>query len=329
MQTLLLTVAKSTKADGGRTIKESAGQECHDLNNLAPCNCSTKMQHHIDLQLYGKRSHILNCNRIPLANVSNILKRVPAREWPALDFHLSPSDANKSISADVLGNHTVVTIHLTCPFPNYSLQFNPNAFRSSNNSLLELFENQCDLGHFNFDFLFGFNQFRAISFNQTHQHLQLANRTGIPPNLDSLAILNVARDFKQWTTFPNLSQGLKVLVFDKNDINDVEMDRFLNWTLKTSADTLQYLALNENNLTRIPRQLSNFKSLKSFSLSNQKSAISSIAKGSVIFSCEDYLGYRSLRLSGNRIASIQPGAFQGCFIIINSFPKIFITCSDF
>ena len=88
------------------------------------------------------------------------------------------------------------------------------------------------------------------------------------------------------------------------------MDRILNWALKSSAKTLELLDVSGNNLTKIPRQISSFKEIYNIMLDNQKTAISILpTNGSFLFPKNHSILFISA--AGNRIASIQPGAFQG------------------
>ena len=59
-----------------------------------------------------------------------------------------------------------------------------------------------------------------------------------------------------------MSRTLGGLYFYGNDIQDAAMDRWLNWAVQYSGDTLNQLDIYENDLTLIPRQLSSLTNLK-------------------------------------------------------------------
>ena len=275
-------------------------QNCPNKQNYSPCTCG---------ETYDGYS--ITCNRVPLANISSLFKQNTAAGWGNLFLKLSPTDVNKTIPADLLGNHTVATIQLSCPTSNYFLTIDPNAFRSSRNSAeLYSFIN-CDMNRLDFQFLSGFEKLTSLYFTEI-KNAHLLNWTTLPTlnNLKSLTFgFSAAGDLNRWMTFPKLSRGLVQLNLIENNINDVEIDRILNWTLKTSAHTLEYLNLNRNNLTQIPRQISSFTKIKRISFVNQNTGISLISNGSFSFSVNHFLYI--VDLNSNKIASIKPGAFQG------------------
>ncbi|EFX61242.1 hypothetical protein DAPPUDRAFT_340376 [Daphnia pulex] len=88
------------------------------------------------------------------------------------------------------------------------------------------------------------------------------------------------------------------------------MDRILNWTLQYSADTLETLLLDQNDLTDIPWQFGvpSFSKLYSLSLDEQKRGVLSIPTDSFYIIPDEYL-----YVAYNSLTTIEPGAFQGDF----------------
>ena len=98
------------------------------------------------------------------------------------------------------------------------------------------------------------------------------------------------------------------------------MDRILNWTVQYSANTLETLILDENDLTIIPLQLrsSSFPKLQYISLNKQSSGIPLIPSGSFHVISPNY----TLSVDSNDIESIEEGAFQGNSLFIPEFNLI-------
>ena len=282
--------------------------DCPKGINLSPCHCIYDQTFHLSPTLVA-------CNLVSMINVTHVFERIPAMQWPALVLRLTSSDENRTIPADLLGNHTTVGVRFVCPHHGYPLRLNRNAFRSSKQLIEFLYVDECDVGQLNFNFLAGFDKLWVIAFTHT-QNNHLANWTIMPPlcNLASLYIRNATRnDLNQWTQFPNLTRGLHDLCLDGNEINDVEIDRILNWTLKTSANSLEYLSLERNNLTKIPRQISLFTKILFVRLDHQKTDIQIITNGSFRIPAHNYIIVSQFSAKNSNISSIQPGAFQGIF----------------
>ena len=278
--------------------------------DYSPCRCTTN-------SLGG----ILLCDKVSLANVSNIFKRTSPVNWYQFHLNLSPSDFNKTIPSNLLGNHTAKFFGLKCPAPvqqkqNYLIKIHPNAFQSPKSADLKdhysSFEiDRCDISQWNLNFFSGFDRFAALYIGNA-SNFHLANWTSMPPlpYLSHLYIANGAIELNQWANFPNLTVGLLGLHIFDCEINDAAMNRILNWAVKTSANILA-LDLFGNNLTKIPHQISSFKKIEYINLGNQKTTIPTLsANGSFAFPKNHSISY--IVAPGNKITSIQPGAFQGC-----------------
>ena len=291
--------------------EEQSNEKCPNNEDYSPCQC-----------FVFKSYYSLTCDKVPLANVSNIFKRTTPVNWIEFDLGLTISDFNKTIPANFLGNHTAKFFRLYCPAAvqqkqNFLIKIHPNAFRTPKSVDIERYYSSsfeiegCDISQWNLNFFSGFHRFVALHIiNASNFHL--ANWTSMPPlpYLSHLYIAKGAKDLNQWITFPNLSVGLQGLHIFDCEINDAAMDRILNWALKTSANTLESLDISGNNLAKVPHQMSSFKKIRSINLSKQKTTIPSLsANGSFAFPKNHSISFISA--AGNRIASIQPGAFQG------------------
>ena len=227
------------------------------------------------------------CYRIILTKVSNVFKRTPTAELEKFSIYLLPADRNEVIPRDVLNSHRVRNIEITCDdSANFYLRVDPQAFGSSRNTTRSIHFYHCDMSRLNFDFLTGFHQIHYIWFPRT-LNIGLANWASFPllPSLERFSI-SYSTGLNEWTTFPKLGRGLNRLELYSNDIQDAAMDRILNWAEQHSADTLEQLKIDGNDLQNIPRQLgfpALFSKLQYLHLGSQKNGISVIPSGSFYF----------------------------------------------
>ena len=168
---------------------------------------------------------------------------------------------------------------------------------------------------FSWLFLAEFNQLEKITIHHS-LNVQIFN---LPP-LTSLIDLHIRRStgLKSWTHFPLLANGLTRLVIEYCELNDEEMGRILNWIQSgPSNDTLLYIDLSGNALTRIPRQLHVFPHLIDIILEHQKEpGFSTISDLSFV------VPIRILNLQSSHISDIEPDAFKGLNFLksMNEFP---------
>ena len=225
------------------------------------------------------------------------------------NLRLSSEDANQTIPADLLNNHSAKLIQIYCPSSDYFFSLDPQAFLSSNYTMETIKFYNCDISLLDFYFLSGFEQLSGVYFSGM-SNVHLANWLSFP-SLPNLVDFNMyfSTGLNEWTAFPNLARGLSALLLYSNEIQDAAMNRILNWAAKYSADTLQTLRLNDNNITKIPVQLqvaSPFTKLQILSLQTQKTEIPLIPRGS-FYAIPPFI----LAASSNGIANIKDGAFQG------------------
>ena len=155
------------------------------------------------------------------------------------------------------------------------------------------------------NFLSGFNKLEELRF-------YAANNFSVfqyLPTLLSLQYLDVTscRGLEQ-IAFPDLSPAkLKALSFDSNKISDQTADEILTKLVASnSADSLEFLNLNGNYLTKIPSQVGSvFPQLKTAHIGANN--ISYIPSSSVTIAYP----LESLYLGTNGLKTIESGAFQG------------------
>ena len=223
---------------------------------------------------------------------------------------LNPSaDATNTISlpADFLGNTSVSFIDISGYYFNSSLVIDPLAFHSSHNSLVKFFVSNFDFSlQKDFNFLNGFNKLKHLSISRI---VNLTAFQYLPPLMPSLQKLEVDRcpEINQ-IAFPDLSPTkLKRLYLYSNEISDEKADSFVaKLAASNLADSLDWLDLVGNSLTRIPNQVGSiFPKLNYIFLSGNN--MSHIPSSSVTFAYP----LRELILYGNGIKTIESDAFRG------------------
>ena len=281
---------------------ENSSDDCPDRQNFSPCHCQKT-----DFKFSAM------CIEVPLATVTRIFKQIRAVDFDSFYFGLSPSDENKTIPADFIGNHTRIRhVILQCNPKSESLSLDPQAFRSSKNYTERLYLEGCNMSRTNFkNILNAFNakKLMEIGFSQS-SNVDLINWTSITPLTNMTALYFAgSHGLTGWKNFPNLTKGLEKLELQNNFLHDEAMDRILNWTLKFSANTLESLFIQGNGLTKIPWQISKFKKISVLAFEDQREkGIPIIFNGSkALF----FHGQPKICAKRNKIIEIQPGALQG------------------
>ena len=281
--------------------------------DYSPCLCIKSSQH----------SDTIFCMGISLTDISGVFK-AKTKHWHRIHLVLSKQDANKTIPADLVSDHDSTEIVFQCPSPNHLLKMDPKTFQASQNSASIFYSGGCDLSQLNFKFLTGFEKLAVLYFNAT-QNFHLIDWTTLPtlPQWRELHV-ELSTDLNKWIKFPNVTHegGLKRLYLDTNAIKDATMDRILNWIEKSSAKSaniLERLSLNENYLTRVPRQIKRFTKMKKLTLDSQKVGIHSLAYGAFHFSNSTTATFSA---KYNKISKIYPGAFKGAMSFLVLFNRL-------
>lgn len=275
------------------------GDKCPGAEDYTPCTCQ------------GCRgTWRLTCDGVTANELRDVLRKTTVTVFQAVDISLSKesSAANlEDIPMDVLEGKRASSIRLACSAREHQLRVDAEAFASTKQSTNRFEINHCDLSKLNLTFLADFNEITSFNLiNSTHVHLALPSL----PKLRNLTSwfgisycsgLNELRDYP-----PPLAAGLGVLYLTKSEMNDDAMDRMLDWILSSSKDTLWAIHMNDNHLTRMPKQLSSFTQLSTVHADGN--AISVVSTDSVVFTGSTLI---SLSLHNCKIELIQPNAFKG------------------
>ena len=269
---------------------------CPNWNDFAPCTC----------EIEGKK-FVVKCKQISPEKIHQTFKKTASADIDRIEL-LDP--IGYFIPKDVVATNWAAKIILTGSEnnpENYCPEIHPEAFRSSSNVTEEFAINWIDMSQMDFSFLVDFNELRILRiYNSINAHLSNL------PSLLNLTELHVryTAGINNWThNFPaRLPSGLVSIIMQDNTLNDEAVNRLLNWILNgPSRNTLRYLFLSGNTLTRIPRQLKSFSNLADISIDRQKEPGFGFL---AFFSLPSSI--RFLNLSSNYITGIQPGSFQGC-----------------
>ena len=292
--------SSSILSDGKENVVGQTRANC--VQDYSPCSCKV---------VYDNQSAVL-CEDVSLETVREVFQRVNDPEIFELELFKLGGDTNTfSVPLDFLGNTTVTSyILIDCiglsGNSNPNLVIDPSAFRLSQNSLAKFTVRYCDFGlQKDLNFLSGFNKLEELRF-------YAANNFSVfqyLPTLPSLQYLDVTscRGLEQ-IAFPDLSPAkLKALSFDSNKISDQTADEILTKLVASnSADSLEFLNLNGNYLTKIPSQVGSvFPQLKTAHIGANN--ISYIPSSSVTIAYP----LESLYLGTNGLKTIESGAFQG------------------
>ena len=288
----------SPLADDKETNGGETKADC--VQDYSPCSCSL-----------NSNNKTVTCNGISVQTIHDVFQRVSDPEIYELKWTrpLPNNETNTiSVPADFLGYTSTGRIYIECNTENrLNLVIDPFAFRLSQNSLAQFSVRFFDFGlQTNFNFLNGFDKLEELSF------FSINNLTAFQylPPLPSLQniFISYCPEISQ-IAFPDLSSAkLKKLELNYNQISDDKADEIVAKLARSnSANSLAWLDLWGNSLTRIPSQVgSAFPELERFNLNNNK--IVNIPSASFTF-VSRYLDY--LGLYQNRIKTIESGAFRG------------------
>ena len=303
----------------GRQVAAQQQDSCPNYENYSPCVCS----------YITNLGYSITCEGVSLLDISDAFNRTTGADLYFVDLYLSAFDASPEngeimIPSDLLGyRHSAAKIYLNGPrrlLRNYFLKMDPNAFRSSKDMAQTFGISDFDIGRLDFNYLSGFGKLSCLTFGAL-SNVGLADWTSLPP-LPSLNNLDFSEspDLNDWAIFPRLTRGLEIMSLSYNEIRDSPMENILNWVISNSANTLQSLDIYGNNLTNIPRQMSSFSNLIEINVAFQKTKNLSISTGS--FSLSSQVSRIDAQYCG--IENIEPGAFQGNFIVVIITLYVFI-----
>ena len=293
---------------GAWIVDQAVSQiNCPNREDYSPCTCEFTDE---------SQEYSITCSDVPLVDIVGVFNRTTPADLNSFDLYMS-QESSQDIPANLLNNHrvnSVIDLHCQSKNRNNLLRVDPDAFRSSKNVTKSFALNFCDISQLEFNFLNGFDTLSTLNlFTVANIHLaDWAQSFPTLPSLNNLVIYN-STGMNDWTTFPRLSLGLVNLFLSANQLSDDSMDRILNWTLEySSSNTLMSLFVRKNNLTRIPAQIPNFKSLMYLDMADQVSGIPSILSGSLNLAS---LLVLTLDLDGNNISKVEPDAFNGNLVV--------------
>ncbi|KZS13262.1 uncharacterized protein LOC123472400 [Daphnia magna] len=297
------------KSASGRNIEWWASDKSISQNadrnpcveDYSPCNCN-------DNPSYGLE---ITCEGVDVLVVRDIFSRTTTNDLFSFQLTVpSPTGGNViSIPADLLNGKRAGNILLNCPFPDWQLAIDADAFRPSSGLTFFFFTAGCDLTLLDFaSFLDGFLSLATIFISQSSNVQGIQNLPALP-SLDQL-IVTYTTGLEKVTDFSGLGNvQLRRLLLNGNQLSDQMADNILNSVASSSsaAGALEMLWLASNQLTRVPTQLTSFSRMIQLDLSNNSFPV--LSSGSFSFNAPvDYL-----YLESNTINSIEPGAFQGDF----------------
>ena len=271
--------------------------------NYTPCFC-------YDLWVY--------CREIPPVTVKSALSRIQTSYFADMLNHELPitRDGN-TLMADLIGNIiTFRSIRINCQWHISRLIIDANAFRSTKSVTNELLIKNCDLSQLNWGFISNFTNLKNLYISENDN--VLASFYTLPSaSLTRLSYLSLVANTGLNSGFLNLSlrypeplkQGLNHLDVTESDLSDFALNCFLiKWITPYSKNTLDYLDISGNNLTKIPNEIRNYHNLTNFYVTFNQQPLT-IQKNALNLKKITLDGYKMVRFS--RVTSIQPGAFQG------------------
>ena len=211
------------------------------------------------------------------------------------------------IPEDIFINHGVINISLSGKIPDqYHPEIHPEAFRSCQNVLQYFRLASLDMSKMNFSFLTGFHQLTKLEMtNMINTHL-----TAFPllQNLKELSVSNSAR-LAELFNFSFCLNGFEKLILQHIGLTDEDADQILKWIASgPSKETLNYLDLSGNALTRISQHIKLLSGLEILLIGDQTEPGFGVVPA---FSFYFHHPIRLLNLSSCYITEIQPEAFQG------------------
>ena len=222
-----------------------------------------------------------------------------------IEINIPPTE--RIIHFDVLAGE----IDLKCEAIGFQLlRVNSEAFRSSKNITTKVSIQGCDVAGLDFLFLRGFKKMNNL-YLYLDSNVHLAEWSTLPPlsELNNISI-KFSTGLNEWTEFPNLGMVSDLSMafnLQGNKIDDVAIDRILNWILESSSAIKHWqLDLSINSLTDIPKQMSSLKGITKLDFSYNPMDGICIRSGSIHFSQKIDLIFQSAG-----VRAFEPGAIVG------------------
>lgn len=151
---------------------------------------------------------------------------------------------------------------------------------------------------------------------EIHNCSNFTSFNGLPslPGLRSL-IITKCPQFKEWSVFNVQLTKLNGISLSGSRLGDQAVDEMLNALVSSPvAETLTYLNLRDNLMTRIPPQIVHLNKLKDLNLAYNKIAL--LGNGSALNFTS--IKVATLYLFGNELLSVDPEAFEGILMSARS-----------
>lgn len=218
------------------------------------------------------------------------------------------------IPADLLGGSTV-SYHLELNSNsnlNYPLlEVDPNAFRSSKDTLMLFDMWNLDISLLDLSFLADFQKVSSLNFDSI-AHLGLSLPT--IPSLPALRGLYIYHS----TGLDEISQagenhlkgnGLEEFFVQSSDLDANVIAQLLDWILLNSAQSLKSAFIDNNRMESIPPQLSSFQKLDAIYIRNNNEDLT--IPNNSFFVIANSTNYVYMDLSSSRVVRVESAAFQG------------------
>ena len=277
---------------------------CPNGEDFSPCECSGYFRE-------NQKYFNLECTKVPINQVYETLKSKTAANINEFILREYVFDVNVDfvIPNNFFVDHLmskIIVRGVDSDRQKTRLEIHPEAFRSSRNSSKEAHILSIDMSSLNFSFLTGFEQLTNLFiWNAVNAHV-----SGLPllQKLNELRISH-SSGLNEWTHFPPSINALSGLILQHNGLVDEAVYRVLEWIVTgPSKDTLQWLYLSGNSLTRIPPQIKLFSKLCDIYLDGQQSP----GFGVVPASSLNFPGpVRFLNLASCHITEIHNDNFKG------------------
>ncbi len=223
------------------------------------------------------------------------------------------------IPADLLGSSRVTLLviitdaSLDDPNTLSLIKIDPNAFRSSNQSLLTLEMSNFDHSRLNFNFLTDFGGISELRIkSSTNLDKSIPTLPAELPSLTQLHFTNTSGLKEAFQTAGNFESlkcnGLTFFNVEDSFIDTNSMGNLLEWILPSSNLTLVSLYFGKNEIESIPNQVSSFKGIQDLNIQYNRVDMT-IGNNSIfiIYKLRDCY----IQLVETRITSVESGAFQG------------------
>lgn len=299
MLTLLSNLSKITIAQ--------EYQQCPD--NLSPCTCEND---------YSDRV-IVHCFDVPMEEVKAVFNNKTDSPIDIYDLHLTIRLSGDFIPADLLGRSKVFGYLKLFGYTygdgrnQSSVTVDPNAFRSSNNTLTVLHLANIDTSQLDFGFLTGFQNVTLLYYEYLVTNFDRSLPTLPSDTLTSLTSLifvgspDLNKAFESGNFFL-YGTGITDLTVWNCGLDEIGFAKLLDWLLPSSAQTLRTLEIDGNAIRSTPEQMASFTNLYYIQIYGNYVDLT-LTNSSIQIPSDD--NFANLDFSNSRVVHIESGTFQG------------------